>query len=131
MQFKSILAVLALAVAVIATPIEPAAVNLNPAILVKRTTPQDVCNAAGKNLVATTCTDSSGPVSPSGVLDLLLDLSILRNILNIVKLKCVGRSLKYTLTFCALLTRPQLRLSPLYPTPARLSYAVLIRVTRT
>lgn len=100
MQFKSILAVLALAVAVIATPIEPAPVNLNPANLVKRTTSQEVCNEKGK--VAAVCTANNKPISADNIL-----ISIVLSVLGILQdLKCVGRSLKHKLAFFALLTRP-------------------------
>lgn len=100
MQFKSILAVLALAVAVIATPIEPAPVNLNPANLVKRTTPQEVCSS--KNKVLAVCTANNKTISPDNIV-----ISIVLSLLGILKdLKCVGRSLKHKLAFFALLTRP-------------------------
>lgn len=100
MQFKSILAVLALAVAVIATPIEPAAVNLNPANLVKRTTSQEVCNS--KNKVAAVCTANNTNV-PAGSIVVTIVLSLLGLLKD---LQCVGRSLKHNLAFFALLTRP-------------------------
>ena len=124
MQFKSILAVLALAVVVIATPIEPAAVNLNPATLVKRTTPQEVCSTT--NQVASVCTAGGKTLTPSAAL-----ITIVLSILGILNdLQCLGRSLTHTLAFFALLTRPQLRITTLMSPPAIPSYAVINRVTR-
>lgn len=102
MQFKSIVAVLALAVAVIATPVEPAAVKL-----VERTTPttttttttQALCNQS--NQVATSCKFKGVQQSADQVVTLLASLvSILNPVLSLLNnakilddLTCVGRSL--------------------------------------
>lgn len=97
MHFKSILAVFALAVVVIATPIEPAEVSLNHANLVKRTTPAEVCSTT--NQVASVCTAGGKTLNPSAAL-----ISIVLSILGILNdLTCLGRFLKYMLVFYALL----------------------------
>lgn len=74
MQFKSILAVLALAVAVVATPIEPVGVNL-----VTRTSPppSKFC-PAGQTLLSK-CTVSGVPLSvtsPASALITLIQLAL-------------------------------------------------------
>lgn len=86
MQIKSLIAVLALAVAVVATPVEPAAVKL-----VERTTPptvQEICTA--KQKVVVTCFKNGSPVSASQVFGLI---SILSGILQTIELQCICRSL--------------------------------------
>ena len=86
MQIKSLIAVLALAVAVVATPVEPVAVKL-----VERTTPptiQEICTA--KQKVVTICYKDSSPVSASQLFGLI---SLLSGLLQNVELQCICRSL--------------------------------------
>ena len=97
MQFKSIIAVLALAVAVVATPVEPVAVKL-----VARTTPppppqtpKEICTA--KQKVVTTCTTANG-TSVSAVQSLGIISGLINAVLGIigivpVNLQCIRTSL--------------------------------------
>ena len=98
MQFKSIIAVLALAVAGAATPVEPVAVKL-----VARTTPTPIpapppsnvkCEANQVSLSKCFTKNLLGGTSPVSVTNLISVIEVvLANLLNTVQLFCIGKSL--------------------------------------
>lgn len=90
MQFKSIVAVLALAVAVVATPVEPVAVNV-----VARTDPPTVQNCPAKQVLLSKCSTIGIPLlSGSNSAGLL---SLIQALIQIgATVSCVRKSLKHT-----------------------------------